>query len=225
MNAGAVRRRAGAWPVSQKAGGASRRETPVRGAYKRAFDLTVLGCAGVALAPVWALLCAAIACAIRLEDGGPVLYRQRRLGHGGVPFAMWKFRTMAVDAEAATGPVWAAPHEPRATRTGAVLRRLHLDELPQAVNVLLGQMSLVGPRPERPALAARIGRVTPEFDGRLRVRPGIAGLAQARAPYHCPPRRKLRYDTLYIERMSPWLDAKLLLACAGKVLRPAARRA
>lgn len=193
------------------------RRRPARAAYKRAFDLAVLGCAALALAPLWLALCAAVACAIRLEDGGPVLYRQRRLGRGGAPFTLLKFRTMAVNAEAETGPVWAAPADPRATRVGRLLRRRRLDELPQAVNVLRGEMSLVGPRPERPALAARIERDVAGFDARLTVRPGIAGLAQARAP-HCPPRRKLRYDTLYIASMSPWFDIRLLVVCVARAL-------
>ena len=189
-----------------------------RGAYKRVFDLSVLGCAGVVLAPFWILLCLIMAGAIRLEDGGPVLYRQQRLGRGGKPFTLLKFRTMAVNAEADSGPVWAAPQDPRVTRVGRVLRRLRLDELPQAVNVLRGQMSLVGPRPERPELSARVERTLPDFPARLAVPPGIAGLAQARAPRSCSPRRKLRYDRLYIAAMNPCLDFKLLLACTANVL-------
>ena len=195
-----------------------------RAAYKRAFDLAVLGCAAVALAPVWIALCAVVAGAIRLEDGGPALYRQQRLGRGGAPFTLLKFRTMAVNAEADTGPVWAAARDPRATRVGRVLRRLRLDELPQAVNVLRGQMSLVGPRPERPELSARVERALPEFAARLAVRPGIAGLAQARAPRNCSPRRKLRYDRLYIAAMNPCLDFRLLIACTANALFAAGPR-
>ena len=127
---------------------------------------------------------------------------------------------MAMDAEERTGPVWAVWSDARATPVGRVLRRFHLDELPQAVNVLRGEMSLVGPRPERPALAARIERTVPGFSRRLRVRPGIAGLAQARGGFGIRPRNKLRYDLCYIEAMGPWLDLKLCVLCVWKGLWP-----
>ena len=188
--------------------------------YKRPFDLALLGLALVVLSPVWAVLVPAIALAIRLEDGGPALYRQARLGRGGAVFEILKFRTMAVGAEAATGPVWTAPGDPRITRVGRALRRFHLDELPQAVNVLRDEMSLVGPRPERPELAARIERKVPGFSARLRVRPGVAGLAQANGAGWRDPALKLRYDNLYIAAMSPWLDLALCARCLARVLRP-----
>ena len=192
---------------------------PVRDGYKRPFDLALLGLALVVLAPLWAVLGLAIALAVRLEDGGPALYRQRRLGRGGAVFDLLKFRTMAVDAEAATGPVWTERGDPRVTRVGRVLRRFHLDELPQAVNILKGEMSLVGPRPERPELAARIEREVPGFAARLRVRPGVAGLAQAQGAGWREPALKLHYDTLYIATMSPWLDLALCARCLANVLR------
>ena len=149
--------------------------------YKRPFDLTVLALGLVVLLPVWPVLIGAIALAVRLSGPGPVLYRQARLGRGGREFQILKFRTMAPDAEERTGPVWATWNDARTTPVGRVLRRHHLDELLQALNVLRGEMSLVGPRPERPALAARIERGLPGFGERLAVLPGIAGLAQARA--------------------------------------------
>ena len=121
---------------------------------------------------------------------------------------MLKFRTMAEDAERCTGPVWAQPGDVRSTAVGRVLRRFHLDELPQVVNVLRGEMSLVGPRPERPELATRIEHGCPEFARRLAVRPGITGLAQARARGGISPRNKLRYDLVYIGAMGPWLDIR-----------------
>ena len=133
---------------------------------------------------------------------------------------MLKFRTMIEGAEERTGPVWAAWRDARSTAVGRVLRRYHLDELPQLVNVLRGEMSLVGPRPERPALAARIDRTVPGFESRLRVRPGIAGLAQWRGGYPVRAQHKLRYDNLYIARMSPWLDLRLCAACVCRTLRP-----
>ena len=202
-----------------------------RGRYKRAFDLGAVAAAALALLPLWPVLWLAVALAIRLDSPGPVLYRQRRLGLGGREFNVIKFRTMVDGAERCTGPVRAAAGDARTTRVGRVLRRWHVDELPQVVNVLRGEMSLVGPRPERRALAERIEREVPGFSQRLRVRPGIMGLAQALGPYHLHPRRKLRCDNFYIARMSPWLDAKLCLLCVRRVLRsvrgggPARRRA
>ena len=194
-----------------------------RGRYKRAFDLGVVATAALVLLPVWPVLCLAIALAIRLDSPGPVLYRQTRLGRGGREFSLIKFRTMIVGAEDLTGPVRAAVRDRRKTRVGRVLRRLHLDELPQIVNVLRGEMSLVGPRPERPALAMHIERELPGFAERLRVRPGIMGLAQALDSYHWPPRNKLYCDNLYIAHMSPWLDIRLCLLCLRRVLRSSRR--
>ena len=195
-----------------------------RGRYKRPFDLWLVTATLLLLLPVWIVLCIAIPLAVRLESRGPALYRQSRLGRGGRPFTLIKFRTMIDGAEEHTGPVWAAWRDARTTRVGRVLRRLHLDELPQLANVLRGEMSLVGPRPERPELAARFEREIPGFRERLRVRPGIMGLAQARSAYNLHPRHKLHYDMLYISRMSPWLDIKLCLLCVRKVLRKAVRR-
>ena len=193
--------------------------------YKRRFDLCVVAAAALLLLPLWIVLGIAIALAIRLESPGPVLYRQARLGRGGRVFVMFKFRTMVDGAERRTGPVWAAWRDARVTRVGRVLRCWHLDELPQVANVVRGEMSLVGPRPERPALAARIGRGVPGYARRLAVPPGIAGMAQALGPYHLHPRHKLRYDTLYIDAMSPWLDLKLCVLCVRRTLRDALRAA
>jgi len=187
-----------------------------RGGYKRAFDLALLGLVLVLAAPLWAVLVPAIALAVRIGDGGPALYRQQRLGQDGALFEILKFRTMAVDAESATGPVWTERGDPRITRVGRVLRHFHLDELPQAVNVLRGEMSLVGPRPERPALAARIETAVPGFAARLRVRPGVAGLAQAEGADWRDPALKLRYDNRYIATMTPWLDLRLCARCLAR---------
>ena len=186
--------------------------------YKRPSDLALIAVALVALFPLWVAAGLAIPLAIRLEDGGSVLYRQARLGRGGRVFRILKFRTMVEGAEERTGPVRAACPDARATAVGRLLRRFHLDELPQVMNVVRGDMSLVGPRPERPALAARIEREVPGFSRRLGVRPGIAGLAQARGGGDMAARRKLRYDLLYIATMGPWLDLKLCLLCGWKAL-------
>ena len=195
-----------------------------RECYKRPFDLTLVALALVPLLPLWLVLGGVIALAIRLEDRGPVVYSQPRLGRGGHVFHIFKFRTMVEDAEEHTGPVWSAWRDARTTAVGRVLRRFHLDELPQVLNVIRGEMSLVGPRPERPELAERIERTVPGFPERLQVRPGIAGLAQARDAYHMHPRRKLRYDMRYIAKMSPWLDLKLCIVCVWRVLRLTADR-
>ena len=197
------------------AGGTS---TTPREHYKRPFDLALLVVIVSALAPLWLLLWIVIPVAIRLEDGGRVLHVQQRLGRDGRPFDIIKFRTMVEDAERLTRPVLAERSDPRSTRVGRVLRRLHVDELPQLVNVAKGDMSFVGSRPERPELTAKIKSEVPRFTERLRVRPGIAGLAQLRGAHHTSPRSKLRYDRLYIARMGPLLDVKLLGLCLWKAM-------
>lgn len=188
--------------------------------YKRPFDLALISVALVLLLPLWLVLAIAVPLAIRIEDGGRVFYAQRRVGRGGRVFNMLKFRSMVEDAERQTGPVLAAVQDDRTTKVGRVLRRFHLDELPQLVNIIKGDMSLVGPRPERPELIKEIEQELPDFGLRVRVRPGIAGLAQARAGYHADSREKLLYDQRYIETMNPLLDVKLLFLCAWGVLRP-----
>ena len=215
----AARGLAGAPGAGWTDAGARRRRTRGESRYKRLFDLCTVTLLLAALLPFWIVLWAAIALAIRLEGGGPVLYRQVRLGLGGRPFRILKFRTIPESGpDPDDGPVCVAWRDAHTTPVGRVLRRFHLDELPQVVNVVRGEMSLVGPRPERPALAARIEREVTGFSRRLRVRPGIMGLAQLRCLYDCHPRRKLHYDELYIRRMSPWLDIALIGACIAQVL-------
>lgn len=193
--------------------------TGVRERYKRPFDLAVTALAGLALAPLWLLVAIVIPVAIRMEDGGRVFHVQTRLGRHGRHFRMVKYRTMVEDAEKGTGPVLAARGDLRSTSVGRVLRRYHLDELPQIVNVIKGEMSVVGPRPERPQLAERYERTGLPYSRRLAVRPGVMGLAQFRAGYHAHPRHKLRYDRLYIRRMGPWLDVKLIAICLVTAIR------
>ncbi len=200
-------------------GSASRRDRRPGYRGKRLFDLAFVGGGFLLLLPVWCAIGAVIAAAIRIESPGPILYRQKRLGEDGRTFWMFKFRTMWRDAERRTGPVLADPKDPRITRVGKVLRRFRLDELPQSLNVLRGEMSLVGPRPERPELARRFERAIPNFRSRLRVRPGVVGLAQAAGGYHLNPRRKLRFDDLYIARMSVGLDIKLIALCIRGAVR------
>jgi exopolysaccharide biosynthesis polyprenyl glycosylphosphotransferase len=171
----------------------------------------------VLIAPV----AAAIALAISLDSPGPILYRQVRVGRGGRPFSMWKFRTMRVDAEAGTGAVWAKKNDPRVTRIGNLLRRTRLDELPQLFNVLRGDMDLVGPRPERPEFVAMLKKHIPFYEVRQLVRPGLTGWAQIGYPYGASiedARQKLAYDIYYVKHASPILDLIVLFHTAKVVI-------
>ena len=181
--------------------------------------MAVLLLAHLLLLPVVLAVWTLIPLAIWLEDRGPIFYTQRRAGKGGRIFDLFKFRSMVVDAEQATGAVWAGEDDPRITRVGRFLRARALDELPQIINVWRGELSLVGPRPERPELVAKFIQETPEFSRRLEVRPGLTGPAQVYGRYASRPRNKLRYDTLYIRTMSPWLDLKLLFMSVIVTLR------
>jgi len=187
-----------------------------------ALPKRVLDIAGaIALLPAAAVIVAAAAVAIRLTSPGPALYRQLRVGRGGRVFTLLKLRTMVDGAEAETGPVWAAPDDPRLTPAGGVLRRFHIDELPQLWNVLRGEMSLIGPRPERPHFVRRLRGVLRDYDDRLSVRPGITGWAQIhRGPDTCiaDAAEKLRYDLEYVRRASPGLDARIALETLRTVL-------
>jgi lipopolysaccharide/colanic/teichoic acid biosynthesis glycosyltransferase len=149
---------------------------------------------------------------IKLTSRGPAFYKQTRVGLNGKPFTMWKLRTMIHKAESLTGPRWSLPGDPRITWMGAFLRATHLDELPQLVNVLRGDMSLIGPRPERPEFLPELERAMPGYRRRLAVRPGVTGLAQVQLPPDSDVssvRRKLAYDLYYVQRISPWLDVRL----------------
>jgi lipopolysaccharide/colanic/teichoic acid biosynthesis glycosyltransferase len=152
---------------------------------------------------------------IRLTSRGPAVYRQTRLGKHGKTFVMYKLRTMQHDAEALTGPVWTLKDDGRVTRLGRLLRRFHLDELPQLINVIKGEMDLVGPRPERPEFSAVLARKIPGYTSRLQVLPGVTGLAQIHLPADSDlhnVRRKLALDLHYIERCTFLLDLRLLAA-------------
>jgi lipopolysaccharide/colanic/teichoic acid biosynthesis glycosyltransferase len=175
------------------------------GLAKRALDVTVALLGLVISAPLWAL----IGIAICLDDGWPVLHLRPCVGEGGRPFDQMKFRSMVRDAERYTGPVLAAENDPRITRVGKWLRRTALDELPQLINILMGEMSFVGPRPERPVLVDRFLAAVPNYVHRFRMRPGLTGLAQVYGYYDTPAKHKLRYDLLYARRRSIWLDARL----------------
>lgn len=159
--------------------------------------------------PVWVLF----GIMVRLTSPGPAIYRQQRVGQNGEVFTMLKFRTMKVDAEAETGPVWAQENDPRYTPFGRWLRKTRLDEVPQFWNVLKGDMSLVGPRPERPYFVERLARDIPLYNRRHRVKPGITGWAQVKWKYDESledVRQKVKYDLFYIENVSLRMDLKIL---------------
>ncbi len=184
---------------------------------KRVADV-VLSLAGLA---VFAVLLPVIALAIRLDSPGPVLFRQQRVGKNGRVFTLIKLRTMIRDAERDTGPLWATSHDPRVTRVGRALRRARLDEVPQLINVLRGEMSLIGPRPERPAFVDALNESIPFYRTRHAVKPGITGWAQVRYPYGNTPQDalvKLQYDLYYIRHRSLALDVVILLRTAGRML-------
>jgi lipopolysaccharide/colanic/teichoic acid biosynthesis glycosyltransferase len=180
---------------------------------KRLLDILLSGFGLVASSPLWLI----IAAAIKAEDGGPVFYRQERVGRWGHPFDALKFRSMRPDAEALTGAVQAMEHDPRVTRIGRLMRATAMDELPQLWNIFRGQMSFVGPRALRPGeIEADGGRLVrledvPGFANRIRVRPGLTGIAQIYAPRDVPRRQKFRYDRLYVARRSWLLDVRLIL--------------
>ena len=183
---------------------------------KPIFDVGVAILLLVVLGPVIGL----IALLIRTFDGKHVVYRQSRVGKDGQIFQMYKFRTMPLNAELGSGPIWAGEEDPRATRLGRALRKTHLDELPQLINVVKGDMSLVGPRPERPHFVKELSGALPEYPKRLCVKPGITGLAQVNYSAEqtlADTRRKLQFDLKYIESMSWSTDFRILLATLGKV--------
>jgi Undecaprenyl-phosphate glucose phosphotransferase len=187
------------------------RESPLfgwNGVLKRGLDVVVGSLALVALAPIGLL----VAAAVKLSSPGPVLLRQERMGLDGRAFSMLKFRTMRVDAEAETGPVWAVPDDDRRTPVGAVLRRFSLDELPQLVNVLRGEMSLVGPRPERPVFVETFRHRIPGYMLRHKVKAGMTGWAQINGwRGNTSLEKRIEYDLYYIEQWSIGFDLTILM--------------
>jgi lipopolysaccharide/colanic/teichoic acid biosynthesis glycosyltransferase len=155
---------------------------------------------------------------VRLTSRGPALYSQRRLGRDGRPFTIYKIRSMYQDCERLSGPQWSSQDDPRVTPVGRYLRLTHLDELPQLLNVLRGEMSLVGPRPERPEFVTELDKAIPHYRERMLVRPGLTGLAQVQLPPDTDlesVRRKLACDLYYIQRVSFLLDLKILCSTAS----------
>ena len=206
-------------PAPRSAARPTARVIPEVTAYrmKAAFDLALAAVLFTLALPVML----AAAALVKLTSRGHAIYTQTRLGRGGVPFTIYKIRTMCNDAESLSGPRWSMPGDPRITRLGQFLRATHVDELPQLWNVLRGEMSLVGPRPERPEIVAGLRRRIRGYDRRLAVKPGITGFAQV----HLPPdetiesvRQKLVYDLLYVHRQSFAFDLRLIGCTALKVL-------
>ena len=181
---------------------------------KRTFDVVVAGLGLVVISPLLAL----VALLVKLTSRGPVLIHQERVGMHGRVFRAHKFRSMRVDAEARTGPVWADAGDPRRTAVGRVLRRLSVDELPQLWNIVRGDMSLVGPRPERPNFVAEFSRRMPRYCDRHLVRPGLTGWGQAKdLRGQTPVEERLIYDLYYIENWSLSFDIKIILLTLVRV--------
>jgi exopolysaccharide biosynthesis polyprenyl glycosylphosphotransferase len=180
---------------------------PCRELYKRIIDCIMGGVAFLAAIPIMML----IAAAIKLDSAGPVLFRQERVSKNGKVFMLYKLRTMVVNAENLTGPVLAVEKDPRITRVGRFLRMTRLDELPQLINVIKGEMSIVGPRPERPYFVSQFEKNIPEYAYRHRIKPGLTGLAQVTGKYSTAVEDKLRYDLLYLKAVSPLFDFQIIL--------------
>ena len=181
--------------------------TPMQRVVKRTMDIVLSAIALLILA----IPMAAVAVAIKLEDGGPVFYKQKRMTRNGREFDILKFRSMIVDAEKYAGAVLATDNDPRITRIGRFIRATRLDEIPQIINILKGVMSIVGPRPERKVIADEYCKDIPEFAYRLKVRGGLTGYAQIYGKYNTSAYDKLRLDLMYIENYSLMLDIKLII--------------
>jgi len=192
---------------------------PWEEAAKRSLDIIVSLLLIVLGSPIWM----ATALAVRLTSKGPIIYSQERIGKEGKHFRMYKFRSMFVDAEASSGPKWASKNDPRVTPIGKFLRKSHLDEVPQLWNVLKGDMSLVGPRPEREFFVKQLVEEIPYYNRRHRVRPGVTGLYQAMVDKYDENiddvKQRVKYDLMYIESMSFRLDVKILFRTGYMMFR------
>ena len=175
--------------------------------FKRLMDIVISGIACIVALPFMA----GTALAVKLEDGGPVLYKQKRLTIEGQEFYVYKFRSMRIDAEKDGVARLASAGDSRITRVGNFIRKVRLDELPQLFNILKGDMSIVGPRPERPEIAKQYESEMPEFSYRLRVKAGLTGYAQIFGKYNTTPYDKLKLDLHYIQNYSLMLDVKLMI--------------
>ena len=189
----------------------------LRTSIKRVFDLFASLLLFVVTLPIMLIT----ALFIFIEDGAPIFYQQERVGKGGHPFMVLKFRSMRKDAEKQGAPQWAGENDPRTTKIGRIIRKLRIDELPQIINVLKGDMSFVGPRPERPYFVQHLSKQIPYYDARHTVKPGITGWAQVRYQYGASVEdalRKLQYDLYYVKNNSLFLDVIILLETVRVVL-------
>ena len=192
-------------------------KSKVRRVFKRAVDLLLVLLFGLLLGPFLIFM----AILIKLESAGPVFFTQDRVGERGRNYMVFKFRSMVQDAEKLSGPVWAQENDPRVTRVGRIMRRLRIDELPQMWNVLKGEMSFVGPRPERDVFVQQLEKVVPYYRERFTVKPGITGWAQVNYGYGASVAdaiEKLNYDLFYIKNMSFMMDLLVLLRTVKIVL-------
>ncbi|MBN1997086.1 sugar transferase, partial [candidate division KSB1 bacterium] len=192
--------------------------TPLERKIKRLLDIVVSLFAFVIFAPVFLIS----AILIKLDSRGPVFYKQERVGKNGKIFTIYKFRSMVQDAEKQSGPVWAEKEDPRITRVGRIIRKMRIDEFPQIINVLYGDMSLVGPRPERPFFVEQLKKEYPFYNRRLLVKPGITGWAQVKGKYDTTieeVKTKLEFDLYYIENISLQLDIRIIVFTIFVMLR------
>jgi len=180
---------------------------------KRPLDILMIigGLLFPLLWPLWLIVIFIIPLLIWIEDRGPIFYSQDRIGKNKKVFKVIKFRTMIPDAEKVSGAVWSTKDDPRITKIGHILRRTALDEIPQLLNILKGEMSFVGPRAERPELHEKFAKEIPGFDKRLDVTPGLSGLAQISGSYDLDPKDKLVFDIDYSQKMSLFFDIKIII--------------
>ena len=180
---------------------------------KRVFDVVLSSIGLIVAIPLMVI----IGIAIKLDTKGPIFYCQERVGKNGKVYTLYKLRSMHENAEE-NGAQWAEEDDPRVTKVGRFIRKTRLEELPQLFNVLKGDMSLVGPRPERPVFTYQFNEEIPGFINRLQVKPGLTGLAQVNGGYELGPAEKLEYDLYYIENRSIWMDIKIILKTIKVVL-------
>jgi len=192
-------------------------KTPVSKFIKRVVGFVLSALMFLCLSPLLIL----VSIVIRLDSRGPILFSQERVGENGEIFTIYKFRSMRTDAETISGPVWAEEDDPRITRVGKIIRKLRIDELPQLWNVLKGDMSFVGPRPERPYFVEKLKQKVPYYNQRFAVKPGVTGWAQIKYPYGATENdalEKLKYDLYYIKNMSLIMDLMVIFQTVKTVL-------
>lgn len=183
---------------------------------KRTFDIAILILAHIMLSPIWLILWILIPISIWIEDKGPIFFRQKRVGFKGSNFKVIKFRSMYINSE--NQGLITSDTDQRITKVGKILRRTALDELPQIINILKGDMSFVGPRALPPKMHEESCGVVKEFGERLSVLPGLTGVAQIYLSRHCHPRQRLAYDLIYLRRNNMWIDVKLMMLAAINTL-------